>query len=167
VNLAKWERLQGVHPQTAYCWFGEGTLPVAAVRVNSRSALVALEAAMTLAAGGLGVGLCGRVSSDDQEADLGSQVARLAAWAAQAGRRRDRLGRVSAERVEAALSAAGRGLVVLDSAELDDDLVRDMTGVLDSFCARLRGRRSAQNRAGEVLRCASRDDGPASAGAGG
>ena len=42
----------------------------------------------------------------------------------------------------------------------DDDLVRDMTQVLTSFCARLYGRRSARNRAEKALRCAARDVGP-------
>lgn len=52
---------------------------------------------------------------------------------------RDRLARVNLELVEAALSAHGRRLVVLDDGEVDDDLVRDMTEVLTSFCARLYG----------------------------
>src|ERR1700730_5689189 len=65
---------------------------------------------------------------------------------------RDRLGRMNVELVEAALSAGGRSLVVLDLAERDDDLVRDMTEVLTSFCARLYGRRSARNRAETALR---------------
>ena len=73
---------------------------------------------------------------------------------------RDRLGRMNVELVEAALSASGRSLVVLDPAERDDDLVRDMTQVLTSFCARLYGRRSARNRAEKALRCAARDVGP-------
>ena len=73
---------------------------------------------------------------------------------------RDRLARVNAELVEAALSAQGRRLVVIDEGEVDDDLVRDMTEVLTSFCARLYGRRSARNRAEKALRCAERDVGP-------
>jgi putative resolvase len=60
---------------------------------------------------------------------------------------RDRLGRMNTELIEAALTASGRRLIVVDPAELDDDLVRDMTEVLTSFCARLYGRRSAANRA--------------------
>ena len=56
---------------------------------------------------------------------------------------RDRLGRMNTELVEAALSAHGRRLVVLDDGEVTDDLVRDMVEVLTSFCARLYGRRSA------------------------
>ena len=73
---------------------------------------------------------------------------------------RDRLARMNAELVEAALSAHGRRLVVLDDGEVDDDLVRDMTEVLTGFCARLYGRRSARNRAEKALRCAERDVGP-------
>jgi putative resolvase len=73
---------------------------------------------------------------------------------------RDRLGRMNVELVEAALSAHGRRLVVLDPGEVDDDLVRDLTEVLTSFCARLYGRRSARNRAVKALRCAERDAGP-------
>lgn len=74
---------------------------------------------------------------------------------------RDRLGRMNTEMVEAALSASGRHLVVLDTGEVTDDLVRDMTEVLTSFCARLYGRRSAKNRAEKALRCAEHDVGPA------
>jgi putative resolvase len=53
--------------------------------VNSRSVLVAPDA-VTAAVGDGGLGLYARVSSHDQKADLGRQVARLAAWAARAGR---------------------------------------------------------------------------------
>src|ERR1700745_680993 len=80
----------GVHPQTAYRWFREGTLPVPAVRVGSRSALVA-SGAMTAAGGGARGGRQRRprplraVSSHDQKAGLGRQAARLAARAARAG----------------------------------------------------------------------------------
>ena len=74
---------------------------------------------------------------------------------------RDRLARMNAELVEAALAAAGRRLVVVDAGEVDDDLVRDIVEVLTSFCARLYGRRSARNRALKALRCAARDVGPA------
>lgn len=71
--------------------------------------------------------------------------------------RRDRLGRMNVELVEAALFAHGRSLRVLDDDELDDDLVRDMVEVLTSFCARLYGRRSARNRALAALECAEHD----------
>ena len=64
---------------------------------------------------------------------------------------RDRFARFGAEYVEAALSAQGRELVVVDPAELDDDLVGDVTEILTSLCARLHGRRSAANRAAKAV----------------
>lgn len=67
---------------------------------------------------------------------------------------KDRLGRMNVELVEAALSAHGRRLVVLDDGEIEDDLVRDMVEILTSFCARLYGRRSAKNRARAALEAA-------------
>lgn len=67
---------------------------------------------------------------------------------------KDRLGRMNVELVEAALSAHGRRLVVLDDGEVEDDLVRDVVEVLTSFCARLYGRRSAKNRARKALEAA-------------
>jgi putative resolvase len=46
---------------------------------------------------------------------------------------RDRLGRMNTVLVEAAQSAHRRRLVVLDSCEVTDDLVRDMVEVRTSF----------------------------------
>lgn len=60
---------------------------------------------------------------------------------------RDRFARFAVGYVEAALAAQGRELIVAGPAELDDDLVRDMTEILTSFCARLYGKRAAENRA--------------------
>jgi putative resolvase len=185
-----------VHPQTAYRWFREGTLPVPVVRVNQRTVLVNPDGGPAAAVGG--VGLYARVSSHDQRADLDRQVARLSAWAGlvKAGatvvrvetevgsgmngarrkarrlladprvvtvvvEHRDRLGRMNTELVEAALSARGRRLVVLDSGEVTDDLVRDMVEVLTSLCGRLDGGRSARDRALKAVGCAQRDVGPA------
>ncbi|MHB1499829.1 MAG: IS607 family transposase [Candidatus Dormibacteria bacterium] len=78
--------------------------------------------------------------------------------------RRDRLARMNAELVEASLLAHGRRLVVLDSGEVEDDLVRDMVEVLTSFCAHLYGKRSARNRALKALNCAKHDVGPTALG---
>lgn len=64
---------------------------------------------------------------------------------------RDRLARMNAGLVESALKAQGRRIIVVDDTELDDDLVRDMTEVLTSFCARLYGRRAAKHRAQAAL----------------
>jgi putative resolvase len=79
---------------------------------------------------------------------------------------RDRLARFGVEYLEAALSAQGRRIAVVDPGEVDpgevdDDLVRDMTEVLTCFCARLYGRRGARNRAIKALGCAKNDIGPA------
>jgi putative resolvase len=82
-NFDKRASAQGVHPQTAYKWFREGTLPVPARRVGPRTILVNPDAAVASKAEG--VGLYARVSSHDQRADLDRQTARLTAWAADAG----------------------------------------------------------------------------------
>ncbi|MGX1548805.1 IS607 family transposase [Streptomyces adustus] len=71
---------------------------------------------------------------------------------------RDRLARFGVEHLEAALSASGRRLVVLDPTETTetiDDLVRDMTEVLTLMCARLYGRRAAKNRAARAVAVAT------------
>ena len=67
---------------------------------------------------------------------------------------RDRLARMNAGLVESALKAQGRRIIVVDDTELDDDLARDMTEVLTSFCARLYGRRAAKRKAEAALRAA-------------
>jgi predicted site-specific integrase-resolvase len=71
---------------------------------------------------------------------------------------RDRFARFGAEYVEAALAAQGRRLLVADSAEVDDDLVRDVTEILTSLCARLYGRRAAANRASRAVAAATADE---------
>jgi putative resolvase len=68
---------------------------------------------------------------------------------------RDRLARFGSEYIEAAMSASGRKLVVVDQTEMKDDLVQDMVDVLTSFCARLYGRRAAKNRAAKALAAAA------------
>lgn len=113
-----------------------------------------------------------RVSSSDQKSDLERQAQRLLEAGAERvvseigsglnGHRkklmhllredvdivvehRERMVRFGFEYVEAAI--APRRVLVLDDAEMDDDLVRDVTDVLTSLCARLYGKRSARNRA--------------------
>jgi predicted site-specific integrase-resolvase len=70
---------------------------------------------------------------------------------------RDRFARFGAEYVEAALSAQGRRLLVVDPAEVDDDLVRDITEILTSMCARLYGRRAGADRAARAVAEATKD----------
>jgi putative resolvase len=60
---------------------------------------------------------------------------------------RDRLVRFGFDYLAAALSATGRRIVVMDDSEVENDLVRDMTELLTSFCVRLYGRQGARRRA--------------------
>ncbi|MDZ5446138.1 IS607 family transposase [Micromonospora sp. 4G57] len=189
MKLAEWARRNGVHPQTAYRWFREGTMPVPARRLPSGTIMVEV----TDDARQGQVVVYARVSSVDQRADLDRQVARVTAWvtgrdmavarvvtevgSALNGRRkkflgllrdpavstivvehRDRFARFGAEYVEAALAAQGRRLMVVDPAEVDDDLVRDVTEILTSLCARLYGRRAAANRASRAVAAATTKD---------
>ena len=70
---------------------------------------------------------------------------------------RDRFARFGAEYVEAALSARGRRLLVVDPSGVDDDLVPDVTEILTSLCARLYGRRAAANRARRAVEAVTAD----------
>jgi putative resolvase len=193
MKLAEWARVNRVHPQTAYRWFRQGTMPVPARRLPSGTILVDAPESPS---GGRAV-VYARVSAHDQRADLDRQVARLTAWATGQGgavaevvtevgsglngkrpklkrlladptvavivvEHRDRLARFGVEHLEAALSAQGRRLLVVDPGETGDDLVGDMIEVLTGFCARLYGRRGARNRAMRAVTCAKRPPDPAS-----
>lgn len=70
---------------------------------------------------------------------------------------RDRFARFGAESVEAALAANGRRQLVVDPADVDDDLVRDMTEILTSFCARRYRRRGAPGRAARAIEAVTTD----------
>jgi predicted site-specific integrase-resolvase len=70
---------------------------------------------------------------------------------------RGRFARFGAEYVEAALAAQGRRLLVVDPAEVDDDLVRDVTEILTSLCARLYGRGAAADRAKRAVAAVTGD----------
>ncbi|HQT99755.1 MAG TPA: IS607 family transposase, partial [Acidimicrobiales bacterium] len=45
MNLSEWANLPGIHPQTAYRWFREGTLPVPARQIGRLILVGDLEAA--------------------------------------------------------------------------------------------------------------------------
>ena len=82
MNLTEWARAQGIHVTTAYRWYREGVLPVPARKVGR---LILVSPDMAAASPQGGAGLYARVSSHDQKAGLDRQVARLSAWAVQAG----------------------------------------------------------------------------------
>ena len=64
---------------------------------------------------------------------------------------RHRLIRFGFEYLDASLSAQNRKIVVIDTKELADDVVRDLHEVIVSMCARLYGKRSAKNKAQKAL----------------
>jgi predicted site-specific integrase-resolvase len=71
---------------------------------------------------------------------------------------RDRLARFGAGYAGAALGARGRRLLVADPSGADGGLVRDVTGVLTSRCARLHGQRAAGDRAARAAAVAAGED---------
>lgn len=68
---------------------------------------------------------------------------------------RDRFARCGAGYIAAVFDAERRPMVVIDDAEVDDDLVRDMTELMTSLCARLYGRRLAAHRAAKAVEMAT------------
>jgi predicted site-specific integrase-resolvase len=181
VNLKEWALQQGVHPVTAYRWFREGRLPVPARRAGRlilvepaavrTTGMVAVYARVSSAdqhsdldrqvaratAWAAGEGLAvGRVVTEVGSALNGKRRKFLALLRDESVttivvEHRDRFARFGGEYVEAALAASGRELLVVDPSEVDDDLVRDVTEILTSLCARLYGRRAAGNRARRAI----------------
>jgi putative resolvase len=177
MKLSEWARDNGVSRQSAARWFHAGILPVPARQLATGTILVDGPAPGRIGCGHLRQGVVGgsarRLGSSS--GPLGRARNRSGPGADQGGLRgrlgierapdqvaralrdagvgtvvvehRDRLARFGVEYLEAALAAQGRRLVVVEDAEVADDLVRDMVEVLTSFCARLYGRRSAKRRA--------------------
>jgi putative resolvase len=88
MKLAAWARANGVHPQTAYRWFRQGTMPVPARRLPSGTILVEVPGSDGVPEPGMPeprAVVYARVPAHDQRADLDRQVARLTAWAATRG----------------------------------------------------------------------------------
>jgi predicted site-specific integrase-resolvase len=65
--------------------------------------------------------------------------------------RRGRLAAFAVAYVEASLSVQGRRLVVVDVAEVDDDLVGEMTDIVMSLCARRYGNRAVAPKARRMI----------------
>jgi predicted site-specific integrase-resolvase len=72
---------------------------------------------------------------------------------------RDQLCRFGSDYAQAALAAQDCESLMLNSAEVDDGLIRDVTENWTSNCARLCGKRAAQNRAKRAITAAAADDG--------
>jgi Helix-turn-helix domain len=69
----------------------------------------------------------------------------------------ERSARFGPEYVQAVLSASGRRFLVVDTEQVDEDLVRDQAQILTSLCARLYGRRAAANRAARGVAAIGQD----------
>ena len=82
VKLRRWAAREGVHFQTAWCWWRDGTLPVPARRTATGSILVGVPPAGGVAAGAV---VYARVFSHDQRAGLDRQVARVTEWVTRQG----------------------------------------------------------------------------------
>jgi predicted site-specific integrase-resolvase len=185
MKLSEWARRNGIAYQTAWKWWKAGKLPVPArqmptgtilveapereetgavlyARVSSADQKADLERQVArLAAFAAEQGM--RVTKVVAEVGSGLNghrkgllaVLRSPDYGAIVVEHRDRLARFGSEYIEAALAAQGRRLIVVDAAEVKDDLVPDMIDALTSMCARLYGRRSARHRAEKALKAAS------------
>ncbi|PRW63726.1 IS607 family transposase [Actinopolyspora mortivallis] len=184
MKLKEWAREQGVSYRTALNWFHAGTLPAPARQLSTGTILVeppTVETGRTVAycrvssadqrddldrQAGRVAQECARrgLALDSTVTEIGSglngnrqKLRKLLATPEVTTivvEHRDRLARFGVEHLEAALSAQSRRIVVLDDAEVEDDLVREVTEVLTSMCARLYGRRSAAKRAKAALKAA-------------
>ena len=88
MNLSEWANLQGIHPQTAYRWFREGTLPVPARQIGRLILVGDLETSPSQLGSTV---IYARVSSTDQRVDLDRQVSRVSVWATAQGPSIDRV----------------------------------------------------------------------------
>ena len=188
MKLAEWARGQGVSYRTALNWFHAGTLPVPARQLSTGTILVdpPVQSGGTAVAycrvssadqradlerqagrvaeecGTRGIALAATVT----EIGSGLNGNQVKLWKLLADpsvttivvEHRDRLARFGVEHLEAALSATGRRIIVLNPDEMKDeakdDLVRDMVEALTSMCACLYGRRSARKRADAAVKAA-------------
>jgi len=185
VKLTEWAREQGISYRTALNWFHAGTLPVVARQLPTGTILVDSPAhAAGTAVAYCRVSSADQRADLERQAgrvaeECGTRGITLAATVVEVGsglngnrvklrklladpavttivvEHRDRLARFGVEHLEAALSATGRRIIVLNPDEVKDDLVGDMVEVLTSMCARLYGRRSARKRADAAVKAAA------------
>lgn len=177
MKLSVWARRNGVHYQTAWSWAKNGQMPVPVIKTDTGRYLVLQPAVSTgrtvaycrvssadqkddlerqtgrVVTAATARGLTVAEVVTEVGSGLNARRPKLAKLLGDAAvttivvEHRDRLARFGVEHLTCALSATGRSIVVLDDTEVDDDLVRDMTEILTSFCVRLYGRRSARRKA--------------------
>jgi predicted site-specific integrase-resolvase len=71
---------------------------------------------------------------------------------------RDRLARFGVPLLESALASAGRKIVVMNDTEYKDDIMQDFIDLVTSFCARIYGKRAANNKAKKAIEAIQHDD---------
>ena len=172
MRVREWAKREGFNEQTVWQWCRENRMPVPFERMSTGTIIIHdpkyENRPVTPTANGRTV-CYARVSSSDQKDDLTRQADRLKAFALGMGvekpeivtetgsgmnDRRRKLNRLLSDPTVDTLIAQGRRIIVVDDTELDDDLVRDMTEVLTSFCARLYGRRAAKRKTDAALKAA-------------
>jgi len=181
MKLSDWAKKQGISYQAAWKWWRDGKLPVDAEQMPSGTIIVkdsqeihggvALYARVSshdqkkdldaqlgrLSAFAVSKGLSVNKAVPEIGSGLNGHRPQLKKLLQDPSvgtiivEHRDRLMRFGSEYVESALKAQGRQLIVIDQAELKDDLVADMIEVLTSFCARLYGRRFAARKAKKAV----------------
>ena len=169
MRVREWARREGFNEQTVWQWCRENRMPVPFERMNTGTIIVHDPKYENQPAAPTANGrtVCyARVSSSDQKDDLQRQADRLKAFAINMGVKspevvtetgsgmNDKRRKLNRLLSDPTVKAQGRRIIVVDDTELDDDLVRDMTEVLTSFCARLYGRRAAKHKTDAALRAA-------------
>ncbi len=158
MNVKEWARGQGVWYAAVLRWFRSGKLPVPAYRAGR---LIVIGSPVPAPATGQ------RLPVDRVVTEAGSAVdgrrrkflalLRDESVTAVVVEHRGGFARFGAGYVEAALSAQGRRLLVVDPPGVDVDLVREVTGILTSLCARLYGQRGARSRAQRAVKVLAED----------
>lgn len=143
MNLAARAERNGVARVTAYGWFRAGLLAVAARKVGRPTVV---DDPSVLAEPRLGTAVYARVSCADQNAGLDGQVARVTAWATTQ--------QIPVDKVVTEVGSALNGYRRKFLALLRDPSVTRI--VVE--CARLYGKRGAQNRARRAVTAAAADD---------
>lgn len=184
MKLSEWARQAGIDYRTARRWVKNDVMPVPWVRLETGTILVGLvehDASGKTVAYARVSSSDQRADLDRQVARIAQSGHAVDEYVTEVGsamngarprlrkvlsdpkvatvivEHRDRLTRFGFDYIEAALAGRGAKIVVLDEVEIEDDLVRDMTEVLTSFCARLYGRRGAASRARRAIREAEQD----------
>lgn len=187
MKLSDWAKAQGVSYKTAWRWWRDGQLPVSASQLPTGTVIVHAENPKTegVALYARVSSSDQKCDLDRQLARLTEYAVAHNLHIVDAvkeigsglnGRRRgmlrllhdpkiscilvehrDRLMRFGFEYTQAALEANGRKVLVIDTEEVADDIVRDLHEVIVSMCARLYGKRAAKNRAQRAMEALHHD----------